>query len=236
MRYKSITGLLITNYTGERVFMAEDWKNTKKGENTRKRILHAAKDVFSKHPYHSASVRMVGKAGNFDHPIIHYYFPKKAGLFDAVVENLLEELKAFDTSWFEGLGKFSVAEAFDILIDRVFEFHYKSPELFRTVMQNTAYIEDYENFPAAHHYSEFHESFIKTFNEKIAYKAPPEDASKFIYSFTVLATNYLGASTTYSEIMNIEENSDEYKSWVKDTLAFILLPRLEKLVFGDSKR
>ncbi len=216
--------------------MAEDWKNTKKGENTRKRILQAAKDVFSKHPYHSASVRMVGKAGNFDHPIIHYYFPKKAGLFDAVVEDLLDELEAFDKSWFEGLTKFPIDVGFSILIDRVLEFHYKSPELFRTVMQNTAYIEDYENFPAVTHYKAFHESFIKTFNEKIPYKASPEDCSKFIYSFTVLATNYLGASTTYCEIMNIEDNSEEYKAWVKDTLAFILLPRLEKIIFGDSKR
>lgn len=216
--------------------MAEDWKNTKKGENTRRRILEAAKDVFSKHPYHSASVRMVGKAGDFDHPIIHYYFPKKAGLFDAVVEDLLEQIKPFANSWFEGLTEIPVKEGFSLLIDRVFDFHYKSPELFRTIMQNTAYNEDYENFPAAKHYSEFHERFIQTFNENIPYKAPPEDARKFTYSFTVLATNYLGASTTYSEIMNIEDNSEEYKQWVKDTLIFLLVPRLEKVIFGDESR
>ena len=216
--------------------MADESKNTKKGENTRKRILQAAKEVFSRNPYHSASVRMVGKAGGFDHPIIHYYFPKKEGLFDAVVSELIAELKTFDNSWYEGLDKIPVKDGFNILIDRVLDFHYKVPDLFRTILQNTAYVEDYENFPAAKHYADFHERFIQTFNEKIYYKSPEDDARKFIFSFTVLATNYLGASTTYSEIMGIEENSDEYRAWVKETLHFIFLPRLEKIIFGDQRK
>lgn len=216
--------------------MADEWKNTKKGENTRKRILHAAKEVFSRHPYHSASVRMVGKAGGFDHPIIHYYFPKKEGLFDAVVIEMIAELKTFDNSWYEGLDKISVRAGFRLLIDRVLDFHYQYPDLFRTVMQNTAYVEDYENFPAAKHYADFHERFLQTFNEKIKYNSTEEEARQFIFSFTVLATNYLGASTTYSEIMGIEENSDVYRSWVKETLNFIFLPRLEKIIYGDARK
>lgn len=216
--------------------MVDEWKNTKKGENTRNRILQAAKEVFSRHPYHSASVRMVGKAGGFDHPIIHYYFPKKAGLFDAVINGMIDELKTFDNSWYEGLDKVPVQEGFNLLIDRVLDFHYQFPDLFRTVMQNTAYVEDYENFPAAKHYADFHERFIQTFNEKISYVSSEDDARKFIFSFTVLATNYLGASTTYSEIMGIEEDSSEYRSWVKETLNFIFLPRLVKVIFGEKGR
>lgn len=214
--------------------MADEWKNTKKGENTRKRILQAAKEVFSSHPYHSASVRMVGKAGGFDHPIIHYYFPKKERLFDAVVNDMISELKSFDNSWYEGLDKIPVSAGFSLLIDRVLDFHYEYPDLFRTVLQNTAYVEDYENFPAAKHYSDFHERFLQTFNEKINYNSTEDEARQFIFSFTVLATNYLGASTTYSEIMRIQDGSEEYRAWVKETLNFIFLPRLEKIIYGDK--
>lgn len=216
--------------------MAEDWKNTRKGENTRKRILQAARKVFSNHPYHSASVRMVGKAGNFDHPIIHYYFPKKAGLFDAVVEELLEEIKIFDSTWYEGLDKLPPSEALSLCIDRLFEFHYNSPDLFKTIMQNTAHVEDYSNFPGADKYTAFHDSFLKTFEEQIPYTAPHEDVRRFVYSFTVVVTNYLGASSTYAQFINLDADSSEYREWVKETILFIFLPRLKKIIFYDGDR
>lgn len=214
--------------------MAEDWKNTRKGENTRKRILQAAKMVFSNHPYDSASVRMVGKAGNFDHPIIHYYFPKKAGLFEAVVDELLEEINQFTTTWYTDLDKMPPSKGFPLFIDRLFEFHYKSPELFRLIMQNTAHLEDFSSLPAAHQYTEFHESFLKTFQEKIPYTAPFEDVRRFVYSFTVVVTNYLGASSTYAQFLGLNDSSQEYHDWVKETLEFIFLPRLKKIIFYDQ--
>lgn len=215
--------------------MAEDWKSTRKGENTRKRILQAARKVFSNHPYHSASVRMVGKAGDFDHPIIHYYFPKKAGLFDAVVEELLGEIKAFETTWYEGLDKKPPKEALSLCIDRLFDFHFKSPDLFKTIMQNTAHVEDYENFPGADKYTDFHESFLKTFQDKIPYTAPHEDVRRFVYSFTVVVTNYLGASSTYAQFLDLDPKSDEYREWVKETLIFIFLPRLKQIIFYNAQ-
>ncbi len=210
--------------------MGDDWKNTRKGENTRKRILQAARTVFSNHPYHSASVRMVGKAGNFDHPIIHYYFPKKAGLFDAVVDELLDEIKVFANSWYKDLETMSIGKSFSVFLDRLFEFHFNSPDLFRLIMQNTAHVEDYENFPGAEKYTAFHENFLKTFKDRIAYTAPPEDVRRFVYSFTVVATNYLGASSTYAQFLGLNPSSSEYWAWVKETLMFIFLPRLRKII------
>ncbi|GAB6096445.1 hypothetical protein JCM14469_26980 [Desulfatiferula olefinivorans] len=214
----------------------EDWKNTRKGENTRKRILLAARKVFSNHPYHSASVRMVGKAGNFDHPIIHYYFPKKAGLFDAVVHELLEEINTFANTWYKDLDTLTIRESLSLSIDRLFEFHFNSPDLFRLIMQNTAHVEDDSDFPALDHYTAFHESFLKTFQEKIPYTAPDEDVRRFVYSFTVVVTNYLGASSTYAQILGISPNSQTYRDWVKETLMFIFLPRLRKIMIYDDKK
>ena len=215
--------------------MVDDWKNTRKGENTRKRILEAAKLVFSNHPYDSASVRMVGKAGNFDHPIIHYYFPKKAGLFEAVVDELIEEIEVFRTSWYKDLDSMPISKGFSLFIDRLFEFHHKSPELFRLIMQNTAHVEDFSNFPAADQYNQFHEDFLKIFQKKIPYTAPHEDVRRFVYSFTVVVTNYLGASSTYAQFLGLSASSQEYMDWVKETLLFIFLPRLKKIIFYDQK-
>ncbi len=218
--------------------MSDDWKNTRKGENTRKRILQAARKVFSNHPYHSASVRMVGKAGNFDHPIIHYYFPKKAGLFDAVVDELLDEIKVFANSWYKDLETMTIGKSFSLFLDRLFDFHFNSPDLFRLLMQNTAHVEDFGNFPGAEKYTAFHENFLETFKDKINYTAPDEDVRRFVYSFTVVATNYLGASSTYAQFLNLDSSSQAYKDWVKETLMFIFLPRLRKIIIytADSSK
>lgn len=213
----------------------EDWKNTRKGENTRKRILQAARTVFSNHPYHSASVRMVGKAGNFDHPIIHYYFPKKKGLFDAVVQELLSEIDIFANSWYKDLDTMSVGKAFSLCIDRLFEFHFSSPDLFRLIMQNTAHVEDYSNFPALDHYMAFFDGFLQTFRDKIPYTAPDEDVRRFVYSFTVVVTNYLGASSTYAQFLGLDPANQAYRDWVKETLMFVFLPRLKKIMVYDEQ-
>ena len=210
--------------------MVDDWKNTRKGENTRKRILQAARQVFSNNPYHSASVRMVGKAGNFDHPIIHYYFPKKEGLFEAVVDELLGEIKAFTNSWYKDLDTMSIGKSFSIFLDRLFEFFSNSPDVFRLIMQNTAHVEDYTNFPGAERYTSFFENFLKVFKEKISYTAPDEDVKRFVYSFTLVATNYLGASSTYAQFLDLDPTSQEYRDWVKETLMFSFLPRLRKII------
>ena len=52
---------------------------------TREKILAAAKKVFAQHPYSTASIRMVGKTAEIDHPLISYYFPTKAELYEGAL-------------------------------------------------------------------------------------------------------------------------------------------------------
>ncbi|MCG8473848.1 MAG: TetR/AcrR family transcriptional regulator [Desulfobacterales bacterium] len=206
-------------------------RNLSKGEATRRRILDAARKVFSEHPYHAASVRMVGKAGGFDHPIIHYYFPKKAGLFEAVIEELVVEFRDFMASWFDELDTFSPSRGLSVFIERLIHFHLKNKDLFRTIMQNTAHVENFDQFPASAQYRVFHDSVMRTFRDKIHHHAPDEEVSKFVYSFTVLATNYLGASSTYARFLGLEDENDTYWEWVKETIHYLFLPRMERIIF-----
>ena len=210
-------------------------RNLSKGEATRRRILDAARKVFSEHPYHAASVRMVGKAGGFDHPIIHYYFPKKAGLFESVIEELVLEFRKFMKTWFDDLDAYSPSKGLSIFIDRLIYFHLENKNLFRTIMQNTAHVENFDQFPASAQYAVFHENVLKTFREKIHHNAPDEEVSKFVYSFTVTATNYLGASSTYARFLGMEGECEAYWTWVKETMHYFFLPRMERIIFDFKK-
>ncbi|WP_300675031.1 TetR/AcrR family transcriptional regulator [Desulfoluna sp.] len=207
-----------------------------KGEATKRRILDAARKVFSEHPYHAASVRMVGKAGGFDHPIIHYYFPKKVGLFESVMEEHVTEFRLFMEHWFDGLGAYSTDKGLAVFIERVIAFHLSNKDLFRTLMQNTSHVENFDQFPASAQFAVFHDSFLKTFRKKIRHKASDEEVSKFVYSFTVLAANYLGASSTYARFLGMDGECDAYWSWVKETIHYLFLPRMEKIIFNSHTK
>jgi hypothetical protein len=103
--------------------------------------------------------------------------------------------------------------------------------MFRLIMQNTAHVEDYANFPGSERYTAFFENFLKVFKEKIKYTAPDDDVRRYVYSFTLVATNYLGASPTYGQFLGLDPNSQDYLDWVKETLMFIFLPSLKRIIF-----
>lgn len=65
-----------------------------RGTATREMILAAARQTFSRHPYHAASIRMIADQGGFYHGLIRYHFPSKAAIFEAVVEELCRDLLA----------------------------------------------------------------------------------------------------------------------------------------------
>lgn len=69
-------------------------------ENTYKRILECASQLFSEKGYSNVSIRDVCKKSGTTPPVIYYYFGNKRGLFDAVVreritmEDFLERLES----------------------------------------------------------------------------------------------------------------------------------------------
>jgi TetR/AcrR family transcriptional regulator len=63
------------------------------GSDVRTRILRAATDVFADKGYAGASIADISSAAGITKPMLYYYFGDKAGLFDAVVEQVHGRLK-----------------------------------------------------------------------------------------------------------------------------------------------
>lgn len=205
----------------------------KKGEVTRERIILAALKVFSEHPYKAASIRMIGKAGGFDHPLIHYYFPTKAELFEAVVEQMCESFVEANDSWFEGLERISPREGFPLYVERFLGYHFKRPESLRIMMLNLAQVDKLEEIPGYQHIPETLSKTRRTFEQKIPLRAGSKEIDMFINSFNTLVITYLGASSCMAQTLGMDPGGDEYRGWVKETLIYIFLPLLEKLIFPD---
>jgi AcrR family transcriptional regulator len=61
-----------------------------RGEDTRRRILDTALEVFATEGYEGASTRQLAERAGVNLPAIQYYFGSKEGLFRAVIDSIIE--------------------------------------------------------------------------------------------------------------------------------------------------
>lgn len=65
-----------------------------RGEETRRRILAAALDMFAEQGYEATSTRLLAERAGVNLPAIPYYFGSKEGLYRAVIDSCLEQSEA----------------------------------------------------------------------------------------------------------------------------------------------
>ena len=209
--------------------------DSKKSDITREKILQAATQVFAEHPYKAASIRMIGKAGGFDHPLIHYYYPTKAKLFEAVVVQICDEFKKANDACFVGLESLSPKMGLPLYVERFINFHKECPEPLSIIVKNMPQLDNLDEIPGYQHIPELLGKFKSTFKEKINPHAPEEQIDMFINSLNTLVISYLGSSPCLAEVIGMDPKSEEYYDWVQKTLVFVMLPVLERIIYYDRK-
>jgi AcrR family transcriptional regulator len=202
---------------------------------TREKILEAAKKVFSERPYSAASIRMVGSSAEIDHPLISYYFPTKADLFEAVLEEIAETYYQANTAWFEGLEQLSASRGLSLYLDRMIDFTSKHPETLRIIALNLVQPEDSEIIPGYRQMQRLITRNTETLRKVVALRSSTRAIRMFMESFNALVINYLGAASYYAGILGIDPRGPAYRRWVKETLQLLFLPRLIELIRGESR-
>jgi len=202
----------------------------KKGIRTRETILRAARKVFSEHPYHAASMRMIGKEAGIEHPLINYYFPNKAELFEAIILNIREEFVRLNEEWFDSVRDSKTSEGFVRYIDQLIDYNQRNPEPLRILALNISQAENISQIPGYQHFPVLIESIRKIFEEKISLKGEAQEIRMYIHSFIFLVIALLGASPCIAQVQGMEPGSGQYCEWVKNTLAFIFSPRLRDII------
>lgn len=71
---------------------------------TKERLLEAAIDVFGRHGFDSAGTRMIAKTANVNIAAIPYYFGGKGGLYQAVIEHIVDRIKKEAGDLLERIG------------------------------------------------------------------------------------------------------------------------------------
>ncbi len=207
----------------------------KKGELTRLKILKAARSVFAKHPYNTASIRMIGKEGGFDFTLIHHYYPSKAQLFEALAAQVIEEMLPQALLWMSDLRPLGPEKGLSAFADRALDYCHKNPAAVNGLMQNIAQIENLEDMPGFKRFPDFHLTTQKAFRKSTGVYASDEEVRMFACGLYMILYNCLGGATFPAQIIGLDPVSGEYRQWVKDLLMFLLWPVLESMIAGQTE-
>jgi AcrR family transcriptional regulator len=203
---------------------------------TRLKILKAARKIFAQYAYHAASIRMIGKEAGIDHPLISYYFPSKADLFEAVLADIVQEWHKANETWSKGIDKMGPEAGLSLYIDRMLDYSRKHPYAAQVFLLNMVQAQDADTIPGYQAIQEFFDRTTQLLKSLVSMQASDSDIEKFRQSFYTLAMSYVGAKSYYAGILGIPANSRQYKQWVKEILMDLFLPRLIQLMYGEKNK
>jgi len=197
---------------------------------TRDKILTAARHVFSNYPYHSASIRTIGKLAKIEHPLISYYFPNKADLFQAVFGEVLKNQHQLEKKWLEEVKSMSPARGLSIFLDHHLDNYRLHPEILHMIALNMIQSEDSEPIPGYDLIQNAIDGSVQIFMETVELSAPEYEIEMFCRVMMNHMVSFLGASKFHAASLKMDPSSIQYLNWVKDAALYALLPRLKMMV------
>lgn len=210
----------------------------KRGEATREKIIAAARMVFARHAFHSASIRMIAQEGNFPHGDIRYYFPNKAILFEEIARETCEDFFQQNMKWLKEIAGSPLEMSFSAYMDKLLAYNEENPWALQMVNQNLAQADRPENTPGYGHILEMLSRTRRVFRQTLPEDASEDLINRFSDAFNGLIFHFLGASSCQAQILGMNPRSREYAEWVTKTMGVVFLPLLKEILFhkpADSK-
>ncbi|HET6809566.1 MAG TPA: TetR/AcrR family transcriptional regulator [Acidimicrobiales bacterium] len=106
---------------------------TDRGEQTRRRLLEAAEEVFARHGYHEASIVKITEAAGVAQGTFYLYFRTKSQVFEELVDDLNRRVRRAMTERAAGAADRVEAERLGLL--GFLEFTARHPGLYRIMRQ-----------------------------------------------------------------------------------------------------
>jgi len=196
----------------------------------REKILQAARNVFSLHPFRSATTRMIAQEAGVDHPPIHYHFGSKEMLFEAIAGQMYEEFGRAHLSCLADISSFPPPEGLSLYLDRLLSYCVENPEQLQLILLNIPQIGRLEEIPG-HRFILLHLDRMRcAFQDTIRLRASRGEIDRFILCFHTLVVSFVGAKSCQAQVLGMDPESRQYWNWMKDTLYAIFLPLLEGMI------
>jgi AcrR family transcriptional regulator len=207
---------------------------TSRADLSRRKILDAARTVFARYPYGAASVRKIEKAGGFNYALIRYYFGSKKGLFEAVALELANEyIQHLLPIIREALDHADQETALNRFINQLFEFGFAHPDGPATIMLNIGQAQLFDGtLMGLSAIRRYFSQVTKIMTESLSFPASEGEIDTWVFVFTMLAANFIGARTFHAAALHLDPESDQYRQWVKRAVLSVFAPVLNGFLHG----
>ena len=177
--------------------------------DTRKRIMEAAKVLFSENGYAAVTTKEIAKNANTSEVTVFRYFDSKRNLFDVIIKEQMQSYGIIE--YLDSLKKYDVKENLTFIANSVKQGYAENGDLFRMIFKDV-FLDS-----TAYHHSKKKENiernaifnYFKTIKEKGLIK---EDAKKSMMLFMSNVNGF--GMRNYVLKNNVREEKDEYFNWM----------------------
>ena len=196
-------------------------KARKDPESMKAKILFAARDLFAEYGYHGVTTRMIAKEVGIDISTLHYHWGDKEALYEAVIEDLTDEIED-KLREIEGIvhGR-SLAYRLEVAIDLMCDYLFAQPAVAKLVMCS--------HFLKTRASAVLDERLFKQVsNIAIAMGLAPDknDVSATANARVLAVSNAIYCFTAGQDFLRtiLKVDQEEYQRVIRETLKFILIP------------
>jgi AcrR family transcriptional regulator len=197
----------------------------KRAQMTRRRILSAARRLFSLQGYHGTRVDAIARRARVNKQRIYAYFGNKEGLFVAVLQRVVEDVMRGEEKLLS-LIEDDVPNLPELLLKHYLRFHEKHPSLWRLLA--------WENLEGGRHVQALRGLKNPVFDHiRVLYRKGQEQGAldpgvsfeAFMYSIFALTYFYHSNRRTMTETLGIDlASADVQETLVREMIRFFRPP------------
>jgi AcrR family transcriptional regulator len=196
-------------------------KARKNPDSMKAKILTIARRIFGEYGFHGTTTRMIAQDVGIDISTLYYHWGEKGDLYEAVVQDIYEDLRQKLIDVEKVIHGKPLAERMDISIDMMTDYLFEHPEISNLILFR--YFGKTRNQASLDfHVPELISEIARSMNLCKDKKNISTAAQMQVLAVMNAIHNFISGENFFRPLLKLKR--DEYITRVKGTLKFILIP------------
>ncbi|MEW6078259.1 MAG: TetR/AcrR family transcriptional regulator [Thermodesulfobacteriota bacterium] len=205
-----------------------------KSDQTRQRILRAAREVFTRNSFQTAALRTVAEKAGVKHPLVVHYFKSKSGLFEAVAAQIQDEILESHPGFFNYLQTLEPDNRGGVYLDGIIRQGLRQPDAYRMILLNAVeVVARRKPLPGLDRMVGIHQKILSLLSDYVIPDAPADLAGMFMIVFTMAVVHFAGGRAFHQKVLGLKSD-EKYEAWVGETVRQLFQPVLAALPGGRT--
>ncbi len=198
---------------------------------TKEKLISNARQVFTKTPYKTASVRDICSS----HNLVWYHFGSKGNLFNALTSRIIEEVSDIIPSFVQGIDKMPPQKGLEHFVKQFLDYLFENPDSMKVINQNLGNCDESDiGFPGLDIMQAIHNQIFAAFLKIVPKHSSNKDLERWCLVFLIHIINFIGAMRANQVAFKLKPYRHVYQKWLENILVFLLFPSFNHLIVGPQ--